>query len=253
MILIGPTVSMAKAHFVIELEGLHCEHSSESVEMTPRPTPLDIADDEEDMAVRGLREKVASFTVFEDRPPSADVFTTIPDSPPPPYRAPSPPTETSPTRKTGSANAKENARITHDPSQRAAERALVRTLTTLDALGTELRPLHFTLTFSCFLDVHVPNQRIALSQAHVLLRAPRKFNHPAWLPRQAYSQSFDAQLFAFLNGDAPAKGKTVPTIGVRVSCKPLATAEDAESEALDRAEMIWWQWNEKLVGFGDAS
>jgi hypothetical protein len=118
-----------------------------------------------------------------------------------------------------------------------------------------------------------------------LLRAPRGFSHPAWLPRQNVSTTLDNTLQDFLVdsglGDAPSSseggggdgGKArrrgvarVKTEGVLVTCQdgPDDDGDDGAShpvaatipmgtttEAREEDELIWWAWDGKLVGFAE--
>jgi len=116
----------------------------------------------------------------------------------------------------------------------------------------------------------------APTQTHVLLRAPRGFSHPAWLPRQNVNTTLDNTLQSFLVdsglGDAvPAggDGKTrrrgvggIKTEGVLVTCqnvpdngtsRPAATATvpATVTETREEDELIWWAWDGKLIGFAE--
>lgn len=121
----------------------------------------------------------------------------------------------------------------------------------------------------------------APTQTHVLLRAPRRFSHPAWLPRQNVSATLDNMLQDFLVdsglGDAGAGGdvkmqrrrgvagiKTkTKTEGVLVTCQngpdnndgtpshPVATVPTVVTESREENELIWWAWDGKLIGFAE--
>ncbi|KAH9050158.1 hypothetical protein EDB84DRAFT_1451244 [Lactarius hengduanensis] len=140
---------------------------------------------------------------------------------------------------------------------RAAERLLARTLVNANAEGgggmaVELAP----------------------TQTHILLRAPRRFSHPAWLPRQNASASLDKTLRDFivdsgLGGDHDAStarnskprrhgaAAGVKTEGVLVTCqtgpdKSLSKADPLRREVSEEEdELIWWSWNGKLTGFAE--
>ncbi len=112
---------------------------------------------------------------------------------------------------------------------------------------------------------------LAPTQTHVLLRAPRRFSHPAWLPRQNVCTSLDNMLRDFLVnsglGDAE-EGKSrrrgaagVKTEGVLVSC--CETSPDSDDDGVSHPpnpmteineeddELIWWAWDGKLIGFAE--
>ncbi|KAI5983434.1 hypothetical protein F5J12DRAFT_137315 [Pisolithus orientalis] len=81
-------------------------------------------------------------------------------------------------------------------------------------LRTAERLLSFTLARACAEDVQ--GQGIAAklppTNIHTLIRAPRRFAHPAWIPRQPFSPALDGFLDAFLDTSADSKEpKTPPT------------------------------------------
>ncbi|THH17589.1 hypothetical protein EW146_g3247 [Bondarzewia mesenterica] len=103
---------------------------------------------------------------------------------------------------------------------------------------------------------------MAPTQAHILLRAPRRFAHPAWLPRQNLTSSLDTMLSEFLHdsGVCPsssiaAKSRRkggVKTEGVYVGCQSEGAAGGEEGLVGDEDdEMIWWAWNGRLSGFSE--
>ena len=114
----------------------------------------------------------------------------------------------------------------------------------------------------------------APTQTHVLLRAPRRFSHPAWLPRQSASASLDKTLRDFVidsglcggndastigNGKPRRRGAStgVKTEGVLVTCQSrpdesLNSVDPLLSEVSEEEdEPIWWSWNGKLTGFAE--
>ncbi|KAG1734442.1 uncharacterized protein EDB91DRAFT_1146908 [Suillus paluster] len=160
---------------------------------------------------------------------------------PPPSRTPSPSPSTPPPPQP----------LPHSYAQelealRAAERLLSRTLASAcgendgQGMASEMPP----------------------TQTHIVLRAPRRFMHPAWVPRQPLSSAFDALLDAFLeeSGERPTrddikkkkKGGKVEGVWIR---SRQGTTENSEiitgEETPEEDEMIWWTWDGKLVGFAD--
>ncbi|OCH93255.1 hypothetical protein OBBRIDRAFT_725243 [Obba rivulosa] len=150
-------------------------------------------------------------------------------------------------------------------SLRAAERLLSRTLA--NACAEEGGGI------SC---------ELAPTQTHVLLRAPRRFAHPAWIPRQNLTRTLDGVLDAFMADSACPCERTanktkasrtgVRTEGVWIACRGSkggadwgSTAPDEENgdesgdegvdgkdgEDSEEDEMIWWVWDGKIVGFSD--
>lgn len=100
-----------------------------------------------------------------------------------------------------------------------------------------------------------------------MLRAPRRFLHPAWIPRQNLSATFESALDEFLeesgihNEDpqyakprkASKKGKKVEGVWV-VGSEGLDTAlgkDPVRGSDGEWDEMIWWSWDGKIMGFSD--
>lgn len=103
---------------------------------------------------------------------------------------------------------------------------------------------------------------IAPTQTHIVLRAPRKFMHPAWVPKQTLSGAFDALLDQFLeeSGERPRrddvkkrkKGGNVEGVWIRSRQRLTEDSEIISSEEIpEEDEMIWWTWDGRLVGFAD--
>ncbi|KIO18749.1 hypothetical protein M407DRAFT_31583 [Tulasnella calospora MUT 4182] len=111
---------------------------------------------------------------------------------------------------------------------------------------------------------------IPINQMNVLLRAPRCFQHPSWLPKQALGRTLDGRVDEFFSGTA-VEGRGVrkgpPEEGVLVRCNsslegveglpevrsPETTTEDESQQRDDgQHDMIWWQWSAGVIrGFGD--
>jgi len=129
-----------------------------------------------------------------------------------------------------------------------AERLLSRTLAAADADGrgiiSEMSP----------------------TQTHILIRAPRRFNHPAWIPRQNISTTLNTTLCDFLDhsgvglSTSPSQTKyskkkhvegvwITSRVGIQKDTMDEALAHDPLLKQDD--EMIWWSWEGKLVGFSD--
>jgi len=144
------------------------------------------------------------------------------------------------------------AQRSHESEQRFlqnAERLLSRTLAAADADGkgiiSEMSP----------------------TQTHILIRAPRRFNHPAWIPRQNTSTSLNAMLSDFLDDSgvglsklpSHAKySKKTNVEGVWITSRAgfqKETTDEAPAHDLilkhDDDDMIWWSWEGKLAGFSD--
>lgn len=98
---------------------------------------------------------------------------------------------------------------------------------------------------------------------HILIQAPRRFSHPAWIPRQNLSRDMNQVLRGF--DDPPGSDDSrngnrkvqLRTDYVRVQCKDSVNSinvvvNDSENEGEDEEdELIWWSWDGKLEGFSD--
>jgi hypothetical protein len=132
----------------------------------------------------------------------------------------------------------------------------------LEALRTAERLLSRTLASACGEnDGQGMASEMAPTQTHIVLRAPRKFMHPAWVPRQALSGAFDTLLDQFLeeSGERPTrddskKKKSRKVEGVWIHSRQRLTENSkimSSEEIPEEDEMIWWTWDGKLVGFAD--
>ncbi|KAK0490243.1 hypothetical protein IW261DRAFT_1353316 [Armillaria novae-zelandiae] len=116
---------------------------------------------------------------------------------------------------------------------RTADRLLSRALVSADCEGNGLA------------------SEIGPTQTHILIRAPRRFVHPAWIPRQNVTASMDNFLEQFLGaaGHGPKTNKKKTKIeGLWVACQRPST-DLGKDERQEEDEMIWWSWDGKLVGF----
>ena len=98
---------------------------------------------------------------------------------------------------------------------------------------------------------------------HVLIRAPRRFSHPAWVPRQNLTRILEKTLGTFLEGaivqdteetTAEQKKRVSKTEGVWVGCKAQTADHRRDEEDIlnnEEDEMIWWVWDGKITGFKD--
>ncbi|PCH41727.1 hypothetical protein WOLCODRAFT_163336 [Wolfiporia cocos MD-104 SS10] len=140
------------------------------------------------------------------------------------------------------------------------------------ALQAASRLLSRTLINACAEDDGGMSCELAPTQTHVMLRAPRRFSHPAWIPKQNLTRTMEKTLETFLKdakGDGPSKSevisKKMKTEGVFVGHRgsdwhavtSMQTREndepgsDEEDCRFEDDEMIWWAWDGKLVGFTD--
>lgn len=140
----------------------------------------------------------------------------------------------------------------------AAERLLSRSLATACAedgatLNVELGP-NPSSTLKC----SSLNADLMLepTQMHVLIQAPRRFHHPAWVPRQNMSPGLDLVLGGVRGHEEVAmKGRTsVKTDGVIIRCDYAKVSEVMSDNpgSVEADDLIWWSWEGKIVGFGDS-
>ncbi|KAG9007442.1 hypothetical protein FRB94_001253 [Tulasnella sp. JGI-2019a] len=107
---------------------------------------------------------------------------------------------------------------------------------------------------------------IAPTLTHIMLQAPRRFKHPAWLPKQNMSKILDDQVANFFSGaSSQSRGRRGPVEdGIRIVNTPNSAAQrvdprtevtgvkasDDDDEGAN--DLIWWQWNaESIRGFAD--
>ncbi|EJU00191.1 hypothetical protein DACRYDRAFT_117257 [Dacryopinax primogenitus] len=94
------------------------------------------------------------------------------------------------------------------------------------------------------------------TRVHLLLRAPRRFEHPSWEPRQALSRALDRGCFGTsgmfkVKKAQPERVKVIttrpPTTPPPVPI-PTLSALNQETEA-EADEPLWFEWTDKLHGF----
>lgn len=106
----------------------------------------------------------------------------------------------------------------------------------------------------------------APTQTHILIRAPRRFVHPAWIPCQNVNAILDGALDVFIRGSERCDVPNVPIqrpskvpkvegvwittrLGVQKSlCLPSQEEQKCTEEDDD---LIWWSWDGRLLGFSD--
>ncbi|KAJ7083105.1 hypothetical protein B0H15DRAFT_851300 [Mycena belliarum] len=258
-ILVGPSIGSAKTRIMFAVDGLVAKVWGERDDLSD--DDANSSEDEEDDGSEdedqgsGPSDVDSSTGSDEDAsspPPSRSPSPSPCSSPPPAPRAHSPP------------NAPVSPHAQTQQTLRAATRLLSHTLATAPhSLAAELGTVPpFSPT--------APLKSIctAPAQTHVLVRAPRRFAHPAWIPRQGVSATLDAALREFRaeaeaeagvpgassaqdksKSKAAARAKARKVEGVWVTCGSPGV-EFAE-EAAEEDEMIWWSWDGKIVGFAD--
>ncbi|KAF8173807.1 hypothetical protein K438DRAFT_1850056 [Mycena galopus ATCC 62051] len=208
-VLVGPSIGSAKAKVMFAVDGLATKVWGERDDLRE-----ELSDDESDESDEAEDDSDASAEGDNDEQSSelSDIDSTDSDgASPPPSRSPSPSPPPSSSRK-----------ALHAPT-----RLLAHTLATAD---------------------HSMSAELAPSQTHILLRAPRRFTHPAWIPRQTVSSTLENALLEFREeaGDASPANKVE---GVWVTCQ--SPGVEYPDEALEECDMIWWSWDGKIVGFTD--
>lgn len=202
-------------------------------------------------------------------------LSSAPFANPPPHLVRVPPSSTQSQAQVPQTHAEDQQAL------RAAERLLSRTLAHACAEEGGGMSCELGASFSpppppaACRTICLPLARSAPTQTHVLLRAPRRFAHPAWLPRQNLTRTMEGVLHAFLEDagcvSEPAKQskkksarKGAKTEGVWLGCKgssatgaDMAIIQDEafegkeDDEVEEDDEMIWWVWDGKIVGFAD--
>ncbi|KAJ7755171.1 hypothetical protein B0H16DRAFT_1541304 [Mycena metata] len=226
-ILIGPSIGSAKTRVMFAVDGLVAKVWGERDDAVERES------DDEEGGESDEDEGEEDDDNEEDSESDTDSSAEDIASSPPPSRSPSPSPCTSPSPMPPPGPS---------PQQivRTAARLLGHTLATAEhSLSAELAP----------------------SQTHILVRAPRQFTHPAWIPRQTASAALDGVLREFREeagegGVAAAASTTTKprkktgskVEGAWVTCRSPGIEFDDAVEA-EEDEMIWWSWDGKLVGF----
>lgn len=302
---LGPSVGAARARIVYAVDGLEVKVWGERDDLPgPSARPLaekkdqigeDVSDDddeseEEESDEVSEEDEEESEGEFEDAEAS-DEDVSEPPASRSPSPSPTPPTShshaSSPTRDLAEniapvpaprrantypptpAPAPTQTYAEEQQALRTAERLLSRTLSNACAddsggMSSELGTYKSFPPASPQLTHRAPP---APTQTHVLLRAPRRFAHPAWIPRQNLTRSLEGMLQAFLadacarDGAQPGKkgpSRGVKTEGVWVGRRSSSVVEsvrldgDGDGEDIDEEdEMIWWVWDGKIVGFAD--
>ncbi|KZT23199.1 hypothetical protein NEOLEDRAFT_1243363 [Neolentinus lepideus HHB14362 ss-1] len=296
MIVLGPSVTAAKARVLFVVDGLEVKLWEERVDLHPQnPDTGDASEnveendsdaesseqeDAEDESEGDSEYETASDSeetgsaseppLSRSPSPDADAASSPPSSPQPYKIGPlseSPKYRSSPAAKTPTlyrSAPQEQSYAEEQRQLRSAERLLSRTLANAcaeeDGMTTEL-VLNNIRNLFCRLQ-YTP----APTQAHILLRAPRRFTHPAWTPRQMWTSSLENVLSDFLddsgirlkepgvNGTERKKPQKrgQKTEGVFVGCKATDLGRGRKEEIVkEEDEMLWWSWNGKVAGFSD--
>jgi hypothetical protein len=146
------------------------------------------------------------------------------------------------------------------------ERLLSRVLASADAEGYSFAN---EMGWSTPVPLKILNSTLvaAPTQTHILIRAPRCFAHPAWIPRQNITSSLESSLEDFLTKSKaphrdPEPPRTKRTFGMKkkqqssegvwiAANSGLKIPDRLESRPEEEEEMIWWSWDGKMVGFSE--
>nr|GAT54487.1 predicted protein [Mycena chlorophos] len=237
-ILVGPSIAAPKAKVLFVVDGLAAKVWGERDDSEDE----DEEEEEEDESEDGLDEESDK----EPGPPDSDSESDDgsegdSDEPPPPPPKERTRTPFSPVPSTAPVN---GSRGPHAPKQLESEeeqQQLVRTAT------RELS--HAMATAESLAD------ELGTTQTHILIRAPRRFKHPAWIPRPTVGNAMDRAVDAFLTQDAnsklkPKRGQKVEGVWVKCRCA-VSPHEEQRVENEEENEMIWWTWDGKLVGLSE--
>lgn len=270
---LGSTVGTAKSRVIVGIDGLEIkvwgleEDATQTGNGCDEKEEDDLADDASDTDDEGEQSGVEeSGGSSEEEEGGEDIYGSDDAASPPHSRSPSPSSDLDASPSTSPQNSPSKSPLLQieDPETvRAAERLLSRTLASACAeddgrgLASEMgKPK----PYSCRRVAHL---LLAPTQIHVLLRAPRRFDHPCWIPRQNLCASLDGCLSDFLVesgetppfSDAPAKKRTKgnKVQGVWVKARGGSTPNDLSSggDLAEEDEFIWWSWDGKLAGFAD--
>ncbi|KAF9457259.1 hypothetical protein BDZ94DRAFT_1228228 [Collybia nuda] len=237
-ILVGPSMGSARSKVIYAVDGLETKiwgtrddiNDPEDSEDEELPEDSDSEDENSEEDIDSEEEDLSDNNHSEELPlendNSSDDLPILPQS-----RSPSPPPSM--------------AHLEEQKALNAADRLLSRTLAAADADGQGMA------------------NEMAPTQVHILIRAPRRFDHPAWIPRQNISASLNGTLDEFLEESGlsipdeqakrkkPQRNKGVE--GVWITCrdglaKPTPKIEGPHDE---ENELIWWSWDGKIIGFSD--
>ncbi|KAF7301015.1 hypothetical protein MIND_00665100 [Mycena indigotica] len=226
-ILVGPSIGAAKTKVIFVVDGLAArvwgerddsdedesgDSESESESDGEDASEPPESDSEEEVDNEESSESEAENSSSPPRPKPRIPFSPAPSTPP-------------------------TSRGPHAPRETDNEQQLIRTAT---------RQLSHAMATAESLSAELSS-----TQTHILLHAPRRFKHPAWVPRQTVGNAMDRAAASFaeqLSGDIRATKRKQKVEGVWVGCRTTSELLDGEDE---EDEMIWWSWDGKIVGFSD--
>lgn len=249
-ILVGPSIGSARAKVFFSVDGLETKVWGIRDDAKPRiDADQNHSEEDDDNSENEERREDGEDDRSEDGSSDncdeevSDEEHSTRKSSPPPSRSPTPDSEPS------SPSPPPPPYTTHAEQQKAlhlAERLLARTLAAADANGNSMA------------------DEMAPTQTHILLRAPRRFQHPAWIPRQNLSSSMESTLDDFLDESGLPRRDTSllkkqrtrkgRVEGIWITCRGGFEEPDGDGWKVgddENDEMIWWSWDGKLTGFSE--
>ncbi|KAL4067184.1 hypothetical protein V8B97DRAFT_2009570 [Scleroderma yunnanense] len=266
-IVLGPTVGAAKARVILAIDGFEVKvwgmredgALDGPVGCDAEESDKDEEGESDESSSEDGRSSGHSSPLSRSPSPSLSTSSSLssPASPPPPSSSSSSTSSSSEVPEV--LNPHVHTTTTSQDPFHTAERLLSRTLasacaddTSGQGLASEMAPTH----------------------THILIRAPRRFTHPSWTPRQNISRTMDTTLEAFLcesrevacsedvdvststRGMGVRKQKKRGVEGVWIRARGVdgqdgRQGEDRDEEVAEEDEWIWWSWDGKLVGFAD--
>ncbi|KIK77877.1 hypothetical protein PAXRUDRAFT_834820 [Paxillus rubicundulus Ve08.2h10] len=272
-VVLGPTVGAAKSRVMVGIDGLETkiwglrEDVPQVSFVTPRQQHDEDSEGDKDESPDGTGESGSDSADSDEESASeqdSDEEDNVYESgsegsgtgscavSPPPSRSPSPALSSGSSPLTSPPTAPPPPcklpfhRVEEEDTLRAAERLLSRTLASACAED----------------DGQGMASEMAPTQIHVLLRAPRRFVHPSWTPRQNLCASLDSYIAEFLEGSGETQNSGAESLTKRKKPTKVegvwiktngngAEPKDLGDELAEEDELIWWSWDGKLAGFAD--
>ncbi|KAF7331032.1 hypothetical protein MVEN_02443500 [Mycena venus] len=224
-ILVGPSIGSAKTKVIFAVDGLVAkiwgERDDVEEERDDESEESDDESDEEDVSDASTEDDADEQPSDTDSSTESDVDA----SSPPPSPSPSPSPCTSP--------------LPPPPSHsQPILRLLAHTLATAE---------------------HSMSAELAPTQTHILLRAPRRFTHPAWIPRQGASSALESALREFREeagvadtsaltlGRRKARTKAPKVEGVWVACRSAGVEFPDDAGGGRRDDLVELGWEDCWV------
>lgn len=140
-----------------------------------------------------------------------------------------------------------------NPPSLPSDEAIKTHLGERQVLSAAERLLSRSLATACSEGGVTLNAELEPTQTHVLIRAPRRFDHSSWTPRQNMSLRLDSVLAGSRcrEGTAETERVAIGTDEIIIRCDYAQVSTKDDPEDVEADELIWWSWDGKIVGFGD--